>query len=365
MKKIFIGIMTGTSVDAIDIAALSIGQRDYKFLNAKSYQFPDNLRNKLLKISRNQINSKDHRIRSLSDELGYLYAKSVNAFIDELNIDKKSIHAIGLHGQTISHNPDDDYPSSIQIGNGKIVAKETGLTIVNDFRTADILAGGQGAPLAPLFHSRFFGEIGKTKAVVNIGGIANISIFGDQLIGYDIGPGNVLIDSWSREKRGVDFDDRGKWAETGRLNNKLLNHLMQEEFILKKPPKSSGTDYFNIKWIKEKVVQISDQISDEDIQRTLTEFTANVIANAINDYNDIDQVAVCGGGTMNTFLMSLIKENIQLKIVKTDLWGMNSEWVESAGFAYLAYLRVNNLLVDTSSITGSSGMIKLGDIQKP
>mgnify|MGYP001228530462 CR=1 FL=1 len=178
MKNIYIGVMTGTSVDAIDIAALSIDHKSYKLLSAKSYAFPKKLKNKILKCSRKQGNFNDKIISSLGDELAYVYAKSIETFIDESNLEKETINALGLHGQTISHNPNDPHPSSTQIGNGEIVAKATGLIIVNDFRSADIIAGGQGAPLAPLFHDRFFGEANKTRAVINIGGIANISIFG-------------------------------------------------------------------------------------------------------------------------------------------------------------------------------------------
>ncbi|HJL80926.1 MAG TPA: anhydro-N-acetylmuramic acid kinase [Gammaproteobacteria bacterium] len=365
MKNNFIGIMTGTSVDAIDIAALSIKKEECKLLNAKSFQFPEEIKNKILGISRNEKTLDSIKIHSLSDDLAYIYSKSIDEFIDESSIERESINAVGLHGQTISHNPDDKNPSSIQIGNGKMVAQETGLIVVNDFRSADIQAGGQGAPLAPLFHHRFFNEIGTTRAVINIGGIANISVFGSNLMGYDIGPGNALMDSWCREKRAIDFDESGEWAETGYLHQKFFDHLMKEEFICRKPPKSSGTDYFNIGWIKEKLKQIEEHICDADIQRTLAEFTATTIAIAINNVSDIDQVAICGGGSKNKFLMELIKKNTPSEIVTTDCWGMNPEWVEAAGFAYLAYLRVNDLSVDTSTITGSKGVIKLGNIQTP
>lgn len=357
--------MTGTSVDAIDIAALSIDHHSYELLNAKSYIFPENLKNKILEYSRNQENIDDNKLRSLGDQLAHVYAKSIEAFVDESNLKKETINAVGIHGQTISHNPDDQNPSSIQIGNGEIVAKMTGLTVVNDFRSADIIAGGQGAPLAPLFHDRFFAETNKIRAVINIGGIANISIFGEELAGYDIGPGNVLMDSWCRVMRDRDFDENGKWAEKGSLNQKLLEYFLEDDFIHKKPPKSSGTDYFNITWINERLHHFDESISDTDIQRTLAEFTSTIIARAIDNFSDIDQIAICGGGVENTFLMKLIRKKTSSKIVKTDSWGMNHEWVEAAGFAYLAYLRVNNISVDTSTITGSRGKIYLGNIQNP
>ena len=365
MKNHFIGIMTGTSVDAIDIAELFINKEECILLNAQSFQFPEKMRNKILEISRNKAVHDNFQISSLSDELAYIYAESIDAFIYESNIDRECINAVGIHGQTISHKPDEINPSSIQIGNGEIVAKETGLIIVSDFRSADILAGGQGAPLAPLFHNRFFGKKDTTRAVVNIGGIANISIFGSNLMGYDIGPGNVLMDSWSREKISVDYDENGHWAETGCLHQKLFDSLMKEEFIRRNPPKSSGTDYFNIDWIKEKLSQIDDHIIDADIQRTLTEFTAAIIAEAINNVNDLKQVAISGGGSKNKLLMDLIKKNVSSEIVTTDFWGMHPDWVEAAGFAYLAYLRMNDISIDMSTITGSKGGIKLGNIQRP
>ena len=365
MKNHFIGIMTGTSVDAIDIAELFINKEECKLLNAQSFQFPEKMRNKILETSRKKAVHDNFQISSLSDELAYIYAESIDAFIYESNIDRECINAVGIHGQTISHKPDEINPSSIQIGNGEIVAKETGLIIVSDFRSADILAGGQGAPLAPLFHNRFFGKKDTTRAVVNIGGIANISIFGSNLMGYDIGPGNVLMDSWSREKISVDYDENGHWAETGCLHQKLFDSLMKEEFIRRNPPKSSGTDYFNIDWIKEKLSQIDDHIIDADIQRTLAEFTAAIIAEAINNVNDLKQVAISGGGSKNKLLMDLIKKNVSSEIVTTDFWGMHPDWVEAAGFAYLAYLRMNDISIDMSTITGSKGGIKLGNIQRP
>jgi anhydro-N-acetylmuramic acid kinase len=365
MKNNFIGIMTGTSVDAIDIAEIFINEEECKILNTKSFQFPEKMKNKILEISRNKTDPDNFQISSLSDELAYIYAESIDAFIYESDINKETINAVGIHGQTISHNPDEINPSSIQIGNGKIVAQETGLIVVNDFRSADILAGGQGAPLAPLFHNRFFGKKDINRAIINIGGIANISILGSNLIGYDIGPGNVLIDSWCREKKAQDFDKDGSWAKMGRLHQTLLDQLMREKFIQRNPPKSSGTDYFNSDWIKEKLKYIDDHISDVDIQRTLTEFTASIIGNEIDNINDIEQVAICGGGSKNKLLMRLIKNNTSAEIVTTDSWGMNPDWVESAGFAYLAYLRINERPVDTSKITGSRGVIKLGKIQRP
>jgi anhydro-N-acetylmuramic acid kinase len=362
MKNIFIGVMTGTSVDAIDIAALSIDHQSYELLNAKSYRFPKSLKKIILEYSRNQERIDENKICSLGDELAHVYAKSIEAFIDESYLKKETINAVGLHGQTISHNPNDQHPSSIQIGNGEIVASATGLTVVNDFRSADIIAGGQGAPLAPLFHNYFFGVSDKIRAVINIGGIANISIFGKEIIGYDIGPGNILMDSWCREKQARDFDERGEWAEKGNLNQKLLDKLLEEDFIHRKPPKSSGTDYFNIKWINKKLKQVDEAINDIDIQRTLAEFTATIITNEINRFSQIDEVAICGGGTKNNFLISLIREKNSSQIIKTDCWGMNHEWVEAAGFAYLAYLRMNKVYQDLSSITGSTKKVLLGKI---
>ena len=357
--------MTGTSVDAIDIAGLSIDHQSFELLNAKSYPFPKNLKNEILECSRNQDTIDENEMGTLGDKLANIYVKSIEAFIDEFNFKKEMINAIGLHGQTISHKPNDLKPTSVQIGNGKIVANKTGLTVVNDFRRADIIAGGQGAPLAPLFHNRFFGEANKIRAVINIGGIANISIFGKELAGYDIGPGNVLMDSWCREIKARDFDENGRWAKKGSLNQELLESFLEEEFIYKKPPKSSGTDYFNIKWINQKLKQFGDPICETDIQRTLAEFTAVIISNEINRLSELDQIAICGGGAENTFLMKLIREKTSSKIVKTDSWGMNHEWVEAAGFAYLAFLNINNHLVDMSTITGSSGMIKLGSVEYP
>ena len=363
MKNIYIGVMTGTSVDAIDIAALMISKDDFRLLNAQSFQFLKITREKILRIIRNYKVMNQDEIKSLDRELATIYGDTINKFISSSKIEKKNIVAIGLHGQTILHQPNAINPMSLQIGDGKIVRKITGISVVNDFRSEDIRSGGQGAPLAPIFHNHFFGKTGIKRAVINIGGISNISILADEVIGYDIGPGNTLMDIWIKDTKEKNFDEDGQWAKSGNINEKLLVKFLEDEFINLKPPKSTGTDYFNISWINQKLKELDNQISSSDIQRTLAELTARIIARTINTENGLNEVAVCGGGSGNKFLMQLVQNHSHFKIHQTNQWGMDSKWVESSGFAYLAYLRINNFALDLSKITGSKGRVKLGKIR--
>ena len=366
MANFYIGLMSGTSIDSVDAVVASFEQGQFKLIGHLSYDIPDHLKQAIQNLCQPGIDTV--QLYAETDQrLGELFAQASLAMMAELGISSDQILAIGSHGQTVRHAAPGKGGIAFtqQIGDPNTIAARTGCPVVADFRRKDMALGGHGAPLVPAFHQQLFSDSEQNRVIVNIGGIANISVFGNNLMGYDIGPGNVLMDSWTKEKIGADYDESGKWAETGFLNQKLFDHLMKEEFIHKSPPKSSGTDYFNIDWIKEKLKQIDDHICDVDIQRTLAEFTAAIIAEAINNANGLKQVAISGGGSKNKLLMDLIKKNVSSEIVTTDFWGMHPDWVEAAGFAYLAYLRINDISVDMSTITGSKGEIKLGNIQSP
>ena len=199
MKNLYIGVMSGTSVDAIDIVAVEIFDDSFNFFDAKSFKFETTLRKEILELSRNSLELNNSEFKLIDKRLANTYGEAINEFISQLKINKNNIAAVGLHGQTILHKPDSDNPFSLQIGDGQTVSDITGLTIIDDFRSADIRAGGQGAPLAPLFHSWLFRIPNKNRALVNIGGISNISILDDNpLRGHDLGPGNILLDSWAQ-----------------------------------------------------------------------------------------------------------------------------------------------------------------------
>jgi len=366
MNNIYIGLMTGTSVDAIDISAVRIEKSAYKIIDSKSYIYPEEIRNKVLAISRREKPFDSESIRKMDHKIGEIYSESINNFIDLQTFNKNNIRAIGIHGQTIEHSPNAKVPRSLQIGNAELVAKNIGVTCIANFRNADIQAGGQGAPLAPIFHSWLFRSENHNIAVINIGGISNISILkNEEVSGYDLGPGNVLLDAWSQHNDKGEYDYNGGWAVTGELNNDLLDLLLKDEFIRREPPKSTGTDYYNLNWIQEKISSTGLTIKPADVQCTLTEYSARIILQSINSGIVFDQVILCGGGTKNSFLFESIKNKYNGKIYKTNDFGIDASDIESIGFAYLAYLRVKEVEIDLSKITGSSKKVLLGKVFSP
>ena len=363
IKNLYIGIMSGTSVDAIDIVAIEIEDNDFSFVGGVNFEFPNHLRTKILEITRQEGEQDSKIIAELDNELGCEYANAVNQLLRTYEIKKEKVNAIGLHGQTIAHHPNATAPKSIQIGDAKLVAQKTEIICVSDFRSADIDAGGQGAPLAPIFHSWLFGIPKKNRAIINIGGISNISILDEnQLRGYDLGPGNILLDSWIQTHEKVKYDDKGLWARQGNTNKDLLDIFLEDDFFSIAPPKSTGSDYFNLNWIKKNLNIFKQNIEPQDVQSTLTEVTARLISDCLNTFTNIGETALCGGGSENKYLVERIMKLYKGKIFRTDDWGLNSEWVEASGFAYLAYLRLQNRDLDLSGVTGSTKKVKLGEI---
>ena len=376
-KNLYLGVMSGTSVDAIDIVAVKIFDDSFNFIDAKSFQFEPTLRKEILELSRNSSELNEAELKLADRKLANTYGVAINEFLLSSGINKNDVAALGLHGQTILHKPDAEKPFSLQIGDGQIVSNITGLTVVDDYRSSDINAGGQGAPLAPLFHSFLFGDEKETRCVLNIGGISNISIFkGREVIaGYDTGPGNVLMDSWSIHNGIGPYDNNGDWARSGKLNDPLQMSLLdQDVFMEKSHPKSTGTDYYNIDFIIKAINECGKDLKPEDVQRTLLEFTASSFAFIGKDNIDkpIEErskwIAISGGGSKNNFLVERIEDLINIlpgELKTTEAWGVNSEWVEALGFAYLAFLRMKEISVDLSKVTGSRGQILLGNIRIP
>ena len=291
----------------------------------------------------------------------------MNKLLLKENIDPFNVKAIGLHGQTIMHHTQTNFPGSLQIGDSALVAKETGIPVVSNFRNNDIASGGEGAPFAPLFHSWLFSNKKENRILINIGGVSNISLLlkNGNYKGYDIGPGNILMDSWSIANKKGDFDHKGQWAMTGNVNDQLLNEFKKDVFFKRNPPKSTGTDYFNLKWVKEKISTNNKSIASADVQATLAELTVDIILNSIKEYPKESEIAFCGGGIKNNFLMSRIKQKLNKKINLTSDWGIESKWVEAAGFSYLSKKRINNIYSDLRLVTGSDTPTMLGGVFLP
>ncbi len=354
-SPLYIGLMSGTSLDGIDGVLSSSNQT----LHAAFVAFPYALRAELLALqapSDNEI----HREALAANLLTTLYAACAQQLLKDAGISADQVSAIGAHGQTIRHRPELGYTR--QIINPALLAELTGIDVISDFRHRDIAAGGQGAPLVPAFHQSVFGSATQTRVVANIGGISNISILrpDGQVTGYDTGPGNLLMDGWIHAQRGQRYDDSGQWAASGRVLPDLLAELMSEPYLALPAPKSTGRDLFNTAWLTQHLQHFASA-APADVQATLTAFTAFTLANAIQrDAPGAEAVYVCGGGAMNTCLMRLLQEKLACPVSDTGVLGVSPQHVEALAFAWLAERFCERLPGNLPSVTGARGPRLLG-----
>jgi len=365
MDGLFIGLMSGTSVDSIDSALVNFDNDNIELLEYNSSPIEKKLKERIF----NQVNSdkiSKVEIEKLDLELGKIFGNAANKLLQKAEVNSSEVVAIGSHGQTIKHAPNAPSPFSLQIGSPKEIASITNIKTVADFRTADIAAGGQGAPLTPIFHSFILKKNKVTEGIViNIGGICNLTYFNDStesIIAYDCGPGNCLIDTWSRSNNRGEYDVGGAWASSGKVVTNLLKGMLKDNFFDKHPPKSSGTDYFNLKWINKKLSEFGE-ISAEDIQATLTELSAQVIFKELKDLKaEKKPIYLCGGGIHNLFLVKRLEELVENQIFSTSEIGIDADFLEACCFAWLAKERLKKTRFDLSKITGSKEEILLGEI---
>ncbi len=369
----FIGLLSGTSVDSIDAALVTINHDCLELICTHEHIFPSALKSDLQSI----IQSQSVSLLQLSDtdaKLAVEFSIAVEQLLSKSKIGKSKIIAIGSHGQTIFHQPNGKNKNTWQIGNPHILAANTGIKVVSNFRSLDMAYGGQGAPLAPLIHQKLFAKNNKNSAVVNLGGIANISFIGQnypQPIGFDTGPANCLIDEWIFKHKNQHFDKNGQWANQGELNQGLLETMLKDDYFSKSHPKSTGRECFNLNWIKS-AIKSFQSTSSIDIQTTLTHLTAVTIANAVkkeqHQQHPIAEIILTGGGANNEFLLSLIQQYSSLDVLNVTIaskQGYDGDWIEALLFAYLAYMRINNQRLDLSSFTGSRQKLLVGDIVLP
>ncbi len=355
----YIGIMSGTSLDAIDVALCKINKQKCTLIRAIEYPFEPLLKQEILEIIENNQTALS-LIGSIDMQLGKLFGDAVNYLLQEVAISPHQIEAIGSHGQTLWHHPQGKYPFSMQLGDPNTLVAQTGIKVVADFRRKDIALGGEGAPLAPAFHQFAFNSLAQKIAVVNIGGMANISIIDTPLLGYDTGCGNVLLDSWIQKHQGKAYDKDGAWASQGKVNNTLLDRMLQEPFFQQKAPKSTGREKFNLAWIESHAKEFD--ISAVDIQATLLELTAQTIANELKLY-DRELLLLCGGGAKNQVLVAKIRELLPIaKVDTTDSYGVSSDYMEAMAFAWLAYKRILNEKVNLKDVTGARENGVLGGV---
>lgn len=358
---LYIGLMTGTSMDAVDTVALDT--TSLHVVACHSVPLPPELRGELLGVS---ANTPLAQVMALDARVADALAAAVSALMDTAGLDSTAIRAVGSHGQTIWHAPDAAPPGTLQIGDPNRLAQQTGFTVVADFRRRDIAAGGQGAPLAPAFHQAFFAEPNEDRVVVNIGGMANITCLPARAqpgreTGFDTGPGNALMDDWCRRHRGTAYDADGAWAATGTVAAGLLNRLLEAPYFQRTPPKSTGRDTFNLDWLETFGLGTLDPA---DVQATLAELTARTIADGVRaSLPGARRVLVCGGGARNSHLMNRLQDELAAcSVTPTDAFGLPSQWVEAAGFAWLAAATLAGRPGNTPAVTGARMPVPLGGI---
>ena len=363
---LFIGLMSGTSLDGIDVALVDFKNNQHpQVLHTHFLPYPQEIRTQILALQHPTENELE-ATALMGNTLARLYADAVNQLLAAAKISSNQITAIGCHGQTIRHQPGfkDGIGFTLQIGNAALLSELTNITVISDFRSRDIAASGQGAPLVPAFHHAIFAHPQKNRAIVNIGGIANITflIKSGEVIGFDSGPGNMLIDSWTKLHLGKDFDANGEWASTGVVLDSLLFDMLAEPYFALSYPKSTGRDLFNDHWLKQHLLY--PHLRSQDVVRTLVELTAQTIQQAIvKTYSDIDEIYLCGGGAHNTLLKNSLQKLLpHIQVETTDALGIGVDWLEAVAFAWLAKLCLNKETANLPKVTGAKGARILGAI---
>jgi len=359
-KERYIGIMSGTSFDGVDVVLCEIDKKSCLLKASIEYPFPADLKKEILSM----INGTSTlaQVGSVDIRLATLFSDAVNALLKKEQIDPQSIKAIGSHGQTLWHAPEGEYPFSMQLGDPSVIAVRTDIKVVADFRQKDMALGGQGAPFAPAFHAFLFGDTDASVSILNIGGMANITVLGKTLLGYDTGPGNVLMDMWIAEHQGLAYDKDGEWARSGEVIFPLLESMLEDLYFSQPYPKSTGREKFNRSWLEKGLTSTfsiqHSTLQPQDVQRTLLELTAISISNEVLKFNQ-DILLLCGGGAKNAFLverLAALMPNIQLGIAN------DADNIEAMTFAWLAYKRLHNEHVDLKEVTGAGRNAILGGV---
>lgn len=358
---LYIGVMSGTSLDGMDIALIELGAAIT--LRATHYiPMPHALRNELLGLC---ASGQDEVARCAIAENHWveLAAQGVNTLLAQQHLSPADIRAIGSHGQTIRHEPARGF--TVQIGNPALLAELTNICVVGDFRRRDVAAGGQGAPLVPAFHEALFTDESGNRAVLNVGGFSNLSLITATapVAGFDCGPGNVLLDAWILEKRGELYDRNGDWAASGKVEPLLLNALLSDPFFQTQGPKSTGREVFNLAWLKQHLFSLP-AFPAEDVQATLLELTAQTIVQSLKAAQPhTDELLVCGGGAHNAALMARLSDLLApARVSSTQAKGVDPDWVEAMAFAWLAHCCLENIPTNRPSVTGARGLRVLGAI---
>lgn len=368
---LYIGLMSGTSLDGIDAVLAQLSDSQVQVRAHISADFEPALRAELLALNRPGGEHELHRAALAANGLARACGALVNRLLAQQGLRPHEIRALGAHGQTVRHQPGlhDDTGYTLQLNNPALLAELTGIDVVADFRSRDVAAGGQGAPLVPAFHAALFGQASADVAVLNLGGIANLSLLpatvrGEAVRGFDCGPANALLDHWSQRHRGQPYDAGGAWSASGQVNEALLALCLQEPYFAQPLPKSTGRDLFNPDWLDARLAQVPAPLRPEDVQATLAELTARSCADGVQRHAPRTQeLLVCGGGARNDDLMARLRRRLPgIDVRPTDARGLPAQQVEAAAFAWLAHRALERLPGNLPAVTGARGLRVLGAI---
>lgn len=359
---LYLGLISGTSADGID-AALVRFEPAPRVIAARTTSYPAALRERSLALTGRDAAIPLDDYGHLDVEIGECFAAAALALLDEAGVDPAAVAAIGSHGQTVRHRPDGAHPFTLQIGDPSVIAERSGILTIADFRRSDVAAGGQGAPLLPALHAAVFADAAIPRAVLNLGGIANLTILapGHAVFGFDTGPANCLLDAWTQRHLGTPRDEGGAWARSGKVDAGLLARCLDEAYLAAAPPKSTGREVFNLDWLEPR---LRPDLAAADVQATLLAFSARSIADALRAHGcGAREIYACGGGVHNAALMDALRIALPAtRIETTAALGMDPDYVEAAGFAWLAKARLEGRAGNLPSVTGARGPRLLGAI---
>lgn len=364
MSTLFLGLISGTSMDGIDVVLVDLSGPRPRHVAAATVDYPAPLRLVLDELRRDPDAFPAARLARLDAEVGRTFAAAARALLERSDVEARAVRAIGSHGQTVLHRPDDDPAHTLQIGDPSVIAEVTGIDVVADFRRADLAAGGQGAPLAPLIHQALLADERENRLVVNLGGIANVTVLpkAGGVAGFDTGPANCFLDDWYRAHHPGRFDANGAWAASGQVDEALLGRLLAEPYFDRAAPKSTGIEYFSPAWLNARLPADAGR-RPADIQATLAEFSARTLVDAIRRFVacDPDRMLLCGGGVASAHLVARISAQLPgLPIESTAAHGIEPGFVEATLIAWLAREHLAGRRIDTPPITGARHPVRLG-----
>lgn len=359
----YIGVMSGTSLDGVDVVLAAIDENMVAQQASYCHPMPPDLRQAILAICQGQALTLS-QLGQLDTRLGQLFAEAVLTLMRRESLEVDDITAIGCHGQTVWHEPQSAAPNTLQIGDNNQIVAATGITVVGDFRRRDMALGGQGAPLVPAFHQALMMDATERRMVLNIGGIANLSLLipGQPVRGFDTGPGNMLLDAWIWRNQGKAYDKDAQWARSGKVSHALLDALLREPWLALPPPKSTGRELFNLGWLEQHLRHFPG-IAAQDVQATLNEFTAVSIAQQVQLNDGCDRLLACGGGSRNPLLMARLAAHLAgTEVTMTDTIGINGDDMEALAFAWLAFRTLSGLPGNLPAVTGAREKSVIGAI---